>query len=168
MEFLELARARHSTRGFSGTPVEPGKLEKILEAARLAPSAHNYQAYKLLVVQSEEGLAKIAKAGNIHGAPAAIIVFEDSSRAWTNPYNNRQLVSHDSVIATDHMMLEATDLGLDSLWVCWFDPAVIKAEFDAPENLEPINILALGYSSRGGAPPKQRKELGELVSYEKL
>ncbi len=168
MEFLELARKRYSTRKFSGRPVEEDKLEKILQAACLAPSAHNYQAYKLLVVKSPEGFAKIAKAGNIYGAPLAIIVLEDKSTAWTNPFNNRQLVSHDSVIATDHMMLQATDLGLESIWICWFDPAVIREEFALPDNLEAINILAVGYAENPAPPVKKRKELSDLVSYEKL
>lgn len=172
MNFLELAKKRYSNRKFTEQIIEKDKLEKILEAARVAPSAHNYQAYKLIVVQTKEGINKIGKAGNIHGAPTAIIVCEDKSKAWINHYNDRQLVSHDATIATTHMMLEATELGVESVWVCLFDPAIIRSEFNLPENLEAINILALGYSS-GTAPSsdrhsKARKTLNELVVYENI
>lgn len=101
-----------------------------------------------------------------------IIVCEDKSSAWTNPYNDRQLVSHDAIIATDHMMLEATELGIGSVWICWFDPAIIRSEFNLPENLEALNILALGYST-GSIPSidrhiKTRKILNKLVAYENI
>lgn len=162
--FLELAKQRHSTRKYQEKNVEREKIDLILEAARIAPSAHNYQAFKLIVVQQQAGLDKIAKAGNIYGAPLAIIVCEDKKSAWINPFNDRQLVSHDSIIATDHMMLEATELGLDSVWVCWFDPAIIKQEFNLPDNLEAINILAIGYGDKNAvSPAKKRKAIDEIV-----
>lgn len=172
MEFLELAKKRYSNRKYSNKMVEKEKLELILEAARVAPSAHNNQAFKLIVVQTPEGLKKVSKAGNIYGASLAIIVCEDKESAWTNPFNNRQLVSHDAVIATDHMILQATELGIKSVWIGWFDPAVIKVEFNLPENLEAINILALGYSddipAKTDRHAKVRKPIGELVVYEQM
>lgn len=170
MKFLELAKKRHSSRKYTEQTIEKEKLDIILEAARIAPSAHNQQAYKLIVVQTKDGLSKIGKAGNIYGAPLAIIVCEDKASAWTNPFNERQLVSHDSVIATDHMMLQATELGVQSVWVCWFDPAVIKTEFNLEENFEAINILVLGYSNETESNPdrhaKTRKQLSDLVIYQ--
>jgi len=169
MKFLELAKKRHSSRKYTEQTIEKEKLDLILEAARIAPSAHNQQAYKLIVVQTKDGLSKIAKAGNIYGAPLAIIVCEDKASAWINPFNERQLVSHDAVIATDHMMLQATELGVQSVWVCWFDPGVIKTEFDLEENFEAINILVLGYSNEAKSKPdslvKARKPLSDLVVY---
>lgn len=123
-------------------------------------------------MQTKEGLNKIGKAGNIYSAPTAIIVCEDKSKAWINPYNGRQLVSHDATIATTHMILEATKMGVESVWVCWFDPAIIRSDFNLPENLEAINILALGYSSGTAPSPdrhnKARKALNELVAYENI
>ncbi|MDU4802124.1 MAG: nitroreductase family protein [Clostridium butyricum] len=170
MDFLELAKKRFSSRRFTEQVVERNKLEKILEAAHVAPSANNYQAYELIVVQTKEGLDKIDKAGLIYGAKTAIIICEDKSKAWINPYNGRRLISHDATIATDHMMLEATDLGIGSVWICCFDPAIIKREFKLPENLEAINILALGYSSENISSSDRhdrvRKSLDELVIYE--
>lgn len=172
MEFLELAKKRYSSRKYSNKKVEKEKLELILEAAWVAPSAHNNQAYKLIVVQSYEGLKKIEKAGNIYGAQLAIIVCEDKASAWTNPFSKRQLVSQDAIIATDHMILQATELGINSVWVAWFDPCVIKEQFNLPENLEAISILALGYSdenpSKVDRHAKARKPIGELVVYEEM
>lgn len=78
----------------------------------------------------------------------------------------------DASILTDHMMMEATELGLGSVWICYFKPDVIKKEFQLPDTLEPINILAIGYSNENPADPErhatQRISLDELVHYEKL
>jgi len=76
----------------------------------------------------------------------------------------------DASIVTDHMMIQATELGLGTVWVCNFDPIVIKQEFKLPANVEPINILVVGYAAGDAASPdrhdKTRKTLKDLVSYE--
>lgn len=146
MEFLELAKKRFSARSYEERPVEKEKLDKILEAARIAPSAKNLQPVKVIVVQSKEGMEKIAKAANVYKAPLALIVCADHSKAWTRPFDQKQSTDIDASIVTDHMMMEAADLGLDSVWICFFKPDVIKAEFNLPKNVEPINILAVGYA----------------------
>ena len=70
------------------------------------------------------------------------------------------------------MMIEATELGLGSVWVCYFKPDIIRKEFNLPDNLEPVNILAIGYSSEEAADPERHSQtrisVKELVSYEKL
>ena len=70
------------------------------------------------------------------------------------------------------IMLEATELGLGSVWICFFKPDIIKEEFQLPDSLEPINILAIGYADEASADPERhlatRIPLGQLVSYEKL
>ncbi len=172
MDFMTLAKKRYSVRSYADQKVEHEKLAQILEAARIAPTAKNQQPVKLLVVQSEEGLAKIGKAANIYGAPLAIIVCADHDRAWTRPFDGKQSTDIDASILTDHMMLEATALGLGSVWICFFKPDVLREEFALPENLEPINILAVGYAAGEPASPdrhdKARKFIGQLVSYESL
>lgn len=172
MEFLELAKKRYSVRSYNGRKVEPEKLEKIIEAAHVAPTAANLQPVRLIVVQEEEGMKKIAKAGNIHGAPVAIIVCADHDKAWVRPFDKKQSGDIDAAILTDHMMMEATELGLGSVWVCFFKPDVIVEEFHLPENLEPINILAIGYTDREDADPARHRQtripVNELVSYEGL
>ena len=85
----------------------------------------------------------------------AIIVCADHNRAWTRPFDKKQTGDIDAAILTDHMMLQATELGLGSVWVCYFKPDVIKKKFHLPENLEPINILVIGYSDETGADPER-------------
>lgn len=172
MNFLEIAKSRYSVRSYTEQKVEPDKLEKILQAAHVAPTAANLQPIKLIVVQSDEGLAKIGKAANIYHAPLAVIVCSSHSKAWTRPFDNKQTVDIDASILTDHMMLEATELGLGSVWICYFKADIIKSEFKLPDDLEPINILAIGYANEEPADPErhktQRIPLNELVHYEKL
>ncbi len=172
MNFIELAKKRHSCRSYSDRKVERQKLDLLLEVARVAPTGANVQPQKLIVVQSEEGLAKISKATNIFNAPLAIIVCGDTDKAWTRPFDKKQITDIDVSIVTSHMMLQATELGLDTVWVCYFKPDVIKAEFDLPENLEPINILVIGYGNGKPEEPdrhnKTRKPLSETVCFEHL
>ena len=172
MDFMELAKRRCSVRAYEDRKVEPEKLERILEAARIAPTAKNLQPVKLLAVQSGEGLEKVGKAANIYGAPLAIIVCADHQRAWTRPFDGKRSTDIDASILTDHMMLEATELGLGSVWICFFRPDVLREEFSLPEHLEPVNILAVGYASGAPASPdrhdKARVPMEKLVSYEEL
>lgn len=156
MSLLDIAKKRYSVRKYEDKPVEKEKLEKILACAHVAPTAANLQPVKLLVVQDKERLKSIAKAGNIYNAPLAIIVCADHSKAWTRPFDNKQ----------------TTELGLGTVWVCFFKPDVIKKEFQLPDNLEPINILAIGYG-KGIAEDSERHSetripMEELVSYDYL
>ena len=172
MSFLDIAKSRYSVRDYMSKKVEQEKLEKILLAAHVAPTAANLQPVRLIVVQEEEGLKKIGKAANIYEAPLAIIICSEHTKAWTRPFDRKQTVDIDASILTDHMMMEATELGLGSVWVCYFKPDVIKQEFRLPDTLEPINILAIGYAGGSPADPErhatQRIPLDELVHYEKL
>ena len=160
MSFLELAKKRYSVRSY--TP----------QKAHAAPTAANLQPVRLIAVQSKEGLEKIGKAANIYGAPLAVIVCADHNKAWVRPFDKKQTADIDASILTDHMMLEAAELGLGSVWVCYFKPDIIKKEFELPDNLEPINILAIGYSNEEAADPERHSQtripIKELVSYEKL
>ena len=141
MDFINIAKSRSSVRDYNNKKVEPEKLEKILEAAHVAPTAANLQPIRLIAVQSEEGLAKISKAANIYGAPLAIIVCADHDKAWVRPFDQKQTGDIDASILTDHMMLQATELRLGTVWVCYFHPAVQRNEIALPANLEPYNIL---------------------------
>lgn len=126
----------------------------------------------LIVVQSEEGLAKIGKAANLYGAPLAVIVCADHNKAWVRPFDKKQTGDIDASILTDHMMLQATELGLGTVWICYFQPDVLRKEFELPENLEPINILAIGYSDEGTVDTNRfdstRIPVSQLVSYDNL
>ena len=144
MSFLEIAKKRSSVRSYTEQKVEKEKLDQILEAAHAAPTAANLQPVHLLVVQEAEGMAKIEKAANVFHAPLAIIVCADHNKAWVRPFDKKQTGDIDASILTDHMMLQATELGLGSVWVCYFKPDILREEFHIPSNLEPINILVWG------------------------
>lgn len=172
MNFIEIAKKRYSVRNYSSKKVEKEKLDKILQAAHVAPTAANLQPVHLIAVESKEGLEKISKGANIYNAPLAIIVCADHNKAWVRPFDQKQTGDIDAAILTGHMMLEATELGLGTVWVCYFQPDVIRKEFDLPDNLEPINILVIGYGNEEVADTERHEHLRipltDLVSYEKL
>lgn len=166
MSFIEIAKKRYSVRKYSDRAVESEKLEKIIEAAHVAPTAANLQPVKLIVVQSEEGLNKLGKAANTYDAPIAIIVCADHSKAWIRPFDGKKTTDIDATILTDHMMHEATELGLGTCWVCYFKADIISKEFRLPDNLEPINILAIGYADE--IPADSNRHANERIVVEKL
>ncbi len=169
MDFIKLAEQRYSVRKYDERAVEAEKLMSILEAGRIAPTAANLQPVRVIAVRDKENLSKIGKAANIYGAPLALIVLADRSTAWTRPFDGKQTTDIDASIVTDYMMLEAASLGLGSVWICYFKPDILRSEFDIPESLEPVNILAVGYAKDGIQPPhKDRITLDEFVRYEKL
>ncbi|PXX44297.1 nitroreductase [Hungatella effluvii] len=172
MNFLDNAKKRYSVRSYKSLKVEQEKLDLILEAAHVAPTAANLQPVRLIVVQEKEGLAKIEKAANIYNAPLAVIVCADHSTAWTRPFDKKQTGDIDASILTDHMMLQASELGLGTVWVCYFKPDILSQEFNLPANLEPVNILVIGYADEEPADPdrhgKTRIPLDTLVAYEKF
>ena len=157
---------RHAVINYTPQKVEKEKLQQILETARLAPTAANLQPQRLLVLETEENLEKLSKCANIYGAPLAIVVCADLEEAWTRPFDGKQTGDIDASIVTDQMMMAATELGLGSLWVCYFQPDVLREELHIPDHIEPINILALGYEADSNAPQKRRKALSETVYYE--
>ncbi len=170
MDFMQIARARYSVRKYQSRPVEAEKLNQILEAARVAPTAANLQPVRLIVVQQPEGLAKIARAADVHGVPAVVVVCADHDRAWTRPFDGKQMTDVDASILTTHMMLAATELGLGSLWVAYFKPDVLREEFRLPRSVEPIALLALGYADGEPASPTRHADariaLEELAHFE--
>ena len=172
MEFSDIAKLRYSVRSYTSEKVEQEKLNKILEAAHVAPTAANLQPIRIIVVQEKNGLEKIAKATNIYNAPLALIICANTSKAWTRPFDSKNFSDIDAAILTDHMMLQATELGLGSVWIGYFKPDIIKKEFDIPEDFEPVNILAIGYPTENHIDTERhntaRIPISELVYYEKI
>lgn len=172
MQFIDLAKKRYSTRKFKSTPVNDADLNLILEAARVAPTAKNLQPQRLLVIRSEDGLKKLAKGARVYGAPLAIISCADHALSWKRPVDGKDYADVDTSIAQDHMMLQATELGLGSVWICWFDPQVIRSEFSIPEGIEPVSILAIGYEDGTPKSPDRheadRIPLAEMVIFDEF
>lgn len=171
-EFLELAADRYSVRKFSQRPVEQEKLDLILRAGQLAPTAHNNQPQRILVVNSAEALEKLKKCTTSHyNCAAALIICYDKNECWVRPYDGKNSGDVDASIVTTHMMLEAENLGIGTTWVMYFIPEAVKTEFELPENIEPTAILVMGYPADDAAPgPRhaERFDLDKTVFYNKF
>lgn len=165
-----MAKKRYACRKYTAQKVEREKLEQILEAGRVAPTGCNNQPQRLVVVESEEGLARLTRCTRDFGAPLAIIVCADTTAVWTRKYDGKQIGDIDASIVTDHMMLAATALGLDTLWICMFKPEAVREEFGLPPHIEPVNILLVGYGEGEPASPDRhdtlRKPIEETVVIE--
>lgn len=118
-DFLELARARWSVRSFSSRQVEPDKLDLILKAGQIAPTAVNYQPQKIYVLQSLEALGKIrAITRSAYNAPTVLLVCYDTRLSWKSPFvEGYDCGEMDASIVCTHMMLEAWDIGIGSCWL---------------------------------------------------
>ena len=169
MEFQRVIQERYSCKKFDGRPVEKSKLDAILEAGRLAPTAKNLQEQRIYVVQSETGLAKVDQATPCrYGATTAVIVAFDKNYVFTYPGERRDSGVEDASIVATHMMLAAKAVGVDSCWINFFDPEVMAKELGLSENEEVLMLLDLGYAAEGTKPlatHNQRKEISETVSY---
>ena len=141
--FLQLAKARFSVRYYAKTPVEQEKIDAILEAARVAPTAKNLQPFHIYVLKSQDALAKINRLSRCaYEAPVVFIVCYDRSKAWQSPFDagDNSGVMDTSIVGT-HMMLEATAQGLGSCWVKFFDPKEVAAR---------VKEMNAALSGRGG------------------
>ena len=167
MNFEDVIRNRFSTRSFKSEKVNKEQLDKILEAGRIAPTAKNNQPIKIYVVESIEGLDKIDKASPCrYNAPIVLLVCGDKDSAYTKgDYSTYEM---DACIVTTHMMLEATNLDVDSVWVESFDGNIIREEFNIPTELIPVCLLPLGYKEVDcpeNPMHNKRKDISELVEY---
>lgn len=163
MSFADLTRARYSCRHYEDRPVEPEKKQAILEAGRIAPSACNKHPTRVVVCDTPELRKKAAKAahhfmrdGSVFGAPLVLLVCTRMDNAWVRQYDSMNSSDIDTAIVVDQMMMQATDLGLGTCWVCHFDPAIAIEEFNLPEGVYPIHMLTVGYPSDEIARPEDR------------
>ena len=167
MEYEKLIKERKSTRLFSNKEVEQEKIDKILEAGRLAPTAKNVQPFKIIVVKSEEGLKKIDKCTPCrYKAPVVLIVCGDVEKAYVK--DDTPMYVMDASIVNTHMMLEATNIGVDNIWIEYFDTDKLINEFELPNNLKPVCLLPIGYKAKLCPPSplhKIRKSIDKLVEY---
>lgn len=153
MDFLNLTKARYSVRKFSNQQVEAEKLDRILEAGRLAPTAANLQPQRVLVLNTETSLGKLKDCTPYHfNAPLALLVCYDNTVSWKRHFDGNDSGSVDASIVTTHMMLEIASLGLGTTWVGHFDPAAIQAAFSLPANIIPVALLPVGYPAEGVQP----------------
>ena len=169
MEFKEVIQNRYSCKKYSERPLEPEKLEAILEAGRLAPTAKNLQEQRIYVLRSAEALSKVdAVTPCRYDAGTVLAVAFDRNTVFTYPGGKRDSGVEDATIVATHMLLAAADAGVDSCWINFFDPDQLAASLGLPENEEVLMLMDLGYAAEGAGPlPNHgnRKALDETVRY---
>ena len=169
MEFKEVVKARYSCKKFDPRQVEKEKLDAILEAGRLAPTAKNLQEQHIYVIQSPEVLAKIDSITPCrYGAPTVLVVAFDKNNVFTYPGGKRDSGVEDATIVATHLILAAADEGVDSCWINFLDPDKLAEALGLPENEEVLMVMDLGYAAEGAGPlpnHTSRKDLAETVSY---
>lgn len=164
MSFADLTRERYSCRHFTEESVEPAQLAAILEAGRIAPSACNKHPTRVLVCDTPERREAAAAAqprferdGSVFGAPAVLVVCAVEEDAWVRRADGMSAAAIDTAIVCDQMMMQATELGLGTCWVCAFDPAVARARLGLPEGVYPYHMLCVGYATDKIDDPEKRE-----------
>lgn len=151
---LRMMRERFSVRSFSDREIEKEKIEAILIAGQIAPTAVNYQPQKIYILQSKEALKKVRRiTKSTYNAPTVFLVCSDYSKSWHSVFDdNYDSGESDAAIVCTHMMLEAWEQGIGSVWVLLFDPKKVVKEFNLPNEIRPICLLALGYPTNDCTP----------------
>ena len=167
MEMFEAIQQRRSIRRYDSRDVEEEKLFRILEAARLAPSANNRQEWRFVVVRDQKKRMRLIKAAAnqtfVGEAPVVIAccsVEDDKVMRCGHP-----AYAIDLAIAIDHMTLAAADLGLGTCWIGSFYEEAVREILDIPDKVRVVELLTLGYAAEKPAS-RTRKNLNEIVSYD--
>ncbi len=166
MDFLELTKKRYSVRAYKPDPIEDDKLQKVLEAARLAPTACNLQPFQFIVIHTkgkETELRRIYSDSWFVQAPIVICACGIPSQSWVRS-DGKNYCEVDATIAMDHLILAAADLGLGTCWIGAFNPDAAREVLSLPDDVEPIAFTPLGYPNDQPGD-KSRKSMNELVRY---
>lgn len=166
---LSLSQQRFSVRNFTSQPVSDEVLQYIVEVGRLSPSAVNYQPWYIVVVRNQELLAKLVEQVYprewFASAPCCMVVCGNHHASWHRASDGKDHCDIDIAIATQQMVMAATEQGLGSCWVCNFDVEACKSLLQLPEGVEPMVLLPLGYPATDTPPEKKRKPIEEIVSW---
>ncbi len=167
MDVFQAIKERRSIRSYDDRPVEEEKLNQVLQAGRLAPSASNRQEWKFVVVRDKDLREQLVGAANgqrFVGEAPVLIVACAARHDHTMPCGHPSYLV-DVAIAIDHMTLAARELGLGTCWVGAFDPDQVRTVLGIPETVEIVELLPLGYPAEWPRPTS-RKELGEIVCWD--
>jgi nitroreductase len=170
MEFSQLIHQRYSVRAYQSTPVENEKLQKVLDAARLAPTAANRQPFQLVVVHTKGREAEFRRMYHrewLIQAPIIIFAVGLTTQGWVRGTDGKNYTEVDVSIAFDHLILEAANQGLGTCWIAAFNPDAVRQALNLPEEVDPIALTPLGYPADQPPSKKVRKSLSELVRYER-
>ncbi len=160
-QFMDLVRERYSVRKFDERPVEEEKLAQILESGRLAPTATNAQPQRVYVLKSQEALEKVrAVTAMTYCAPVVLLVCYDNkvSAKVTREPDKHDTGEVDASIVATTMMMEATDLGLGTLWARGYCAQDLIDAYQLPKNIIPVCLLAVGYPAADSEPSAHHSE----------
>jgi nitroreductase len=155
VDVFEAIGSRYSVRGYKSEPVSDETLQRVLEAARQAPTAKG----------REEELARVYRRPWLLQAPLVLAVVAVPGEAWRR-MDDKPYDEVDATIAMDHLVLAATALGLGTCWIAAFDPAAVREVLALPDHVEPIALTPLGYPDKARTETG-RRPLDELVKYER-
>ena len=169
--FLELACNRFSCRSYKNQGIPRELVEKVIEAARIAPSAVNNQPWIFIVI-TEEPLKKLVAATYsrswLENVPVIIVACGDHNRSWRRA-DGKDHCDIDIAIAIDHITLAATDNGLATCWVCKFDVMKCSSVLELPSHITPIALIPLGFPAelpKADRHKDKRKPLNEILFWE--
>jgi nitroreductase len=169
MNFQELIRARYSVRAYKPDPVEENKLARVLEAARLAPTAANRQAFRVVVLPTkgrETEFRRVYGRDWFTQAPLVLAVCALPAEGWVRKADGWNAAEVDATIAMDHLILAAVEEGLGTCWIAAFDPGAAREVLGLPAGVVPIAFTPLGYPADSPAT-KKRRPLADLVRYDR-
>ena len=162
MEFNTLIQNRYSCRAFAPQAIEQEKIDRILEAGRIAPTAVNKQPVHVWAVTSPDTLEAIkGVTRSNYGAPLLLIVGCRPADAWVRRYDGKNGAEVDASIVATYLMLAAENEGLATLWVGSFDPALLSGLLPGTEGYELVAMINVGYTAPESAPsPMHDKRVG--------
>ena len=161
MDFQELIRKRYSVRAYKPDPVEEDKLARVLEAARLAPTAANRQAFRVVVLPTkgrEADLRRVYGRDWFTQAPLVLAVCALPAEGWVRKADGWNAAEVDATIAMTHIVLAAAEEGLGTCWIAAFDPSAAREVLGLPVEVIPAAFTPLGYPADSAAPKKRRSQ----------
>ncbi len=167
MDISQVIKQRRSIRSYREIELEDSKLNRVLEAARLAPSANNRQEWKFIAVKDKLLREKLAEAASrqyfIAQAPVVIAACATESQSVMRCGQPRYTV--DISIAVSFMLLQAAELGLGTCWIGAFDEARVKEILKVPDGIRVVAITPLGYPAEEPGP-RPRKDFDQIVCFD--
>jgi len=166
MTFLELVKNRISVRQYTSERIEDEKLAYILECARLAPSAVNYQPWQFLVIKNDDIKQSIRECYHAQWfaeAPVYIVACTDTSQSWKRSFDGKDHADIDIAIAVEHICLAAAEQGLGTCWVCNFNTQKCSELLNLPANICPVVIIPIGYTQQTISRNPHRKSNDDII-----
>ena len=148
MDFTEVVKTRRSHRKFTDEKVPEDVLKRIMDATLLAPTWSNKQGVKYIIVDDKEQLAKFEHSGQkwLAKAPMVIVVFLEKAEDSGTNTNGLEYFPVDAAIALQQLILAATNEGLGTCWIGWFEEKIVKEIVNLPEKARIVGMTPLGYS----------------------